>query len=265
MEMLIDGRWRSAAEGAVMEIRNPATGTVIDTVPAGGARDAAAAVEAAQRGRAAMAKTPAHQRYAALMSVAASIERDAKDLTELLVRENGKTIREVRGEIAAAIRIFRGYAEEAKRQFGRVTPLDAVPGLERGIAFTSRAPLGVVVAIIPFNYPVELWAHKCAGALAAGNALITKPPEECPLTLLRIAGYVAESGLPPQAHQVVTGLGEVVGAALVRAPGVQMVTMTGSTETGRRIAVAAASTQKRFIWSSAATTQRFFAPTPIQP
>ena len=245
MKMLIGGEWRDAADGAVMEIRNPATGELVDAVPAAGEADTLAAVQFAQEGRQAMAATPAHLRHNALMSVAARIERDAEDLATLLARENGKTRREIRGEIAAAVRIFRGYAEEAKRLFGRITPLDTIPGLEDGIALTTRVPRGVVVAIVPFNYPVELWAHKGAGALAAGNALITKPPEECPLTLLRISGYLAETGLPPKAHQVVTGVGETVGAALVRAAGVQMVTMTGSTATGRTIAAAAAETLKK--------------------
>ena len=92
-----------------------------------------------------------------------------------------------------------------------------MPGLERSLAITMRQPLGVVAAIVPFNYPAELWSHKAAGALAAGNAVITKPPEECPLTVIRIAEMMEAAGLPKAAHQVVTGLGEVVGAALVRA------------------------------------------------
>ena len=120
-----------------------------------------------------------------------------------------------------------------------------MPGRERSLAITLRQPLGVVVAIVPFNYPAELWSHKAAGALAAGNAVITKPPEECPLTVIRIAQFMEEAGLPRAAHQVVTGLGEVVGAALVRAKGVQMVAMTGSTSAGREISRQAAETLKK--------------------
>ena len=143
------------------------------------------------------------------------------------------------------IRIWRGYAEESKRIFGKAMGLDSVPGLERSLAVTVRRPLGVVVAIVPFNYPVELWSHKAAGALAAGNAVITKPPEECPLTIIRIAEFMEAAGLPRAAHQVVTGIGEVVGAALVRAKGVQMVAMTGSTAAGRQISKDAADTLKK--------------------
>ena len=110
---------------------------------------------------------------------------------------------------------------------------------------TLRQPRGVIAAIVPFNYPAELWAHKIAAGLAAGNAVITKPPEECPLTIGRIAALFEAAGLPRGAHQVITGLGEVVGAALVRSPGVHMISMTGSTEAGRQILRDAADSLKK--------------------
>jgi acyl-CoA reductase-like NAD-dependent aldehyde dehydrogenase len=245
VRMLIDSAWTNAADGATDEIRNPATGDLIDTVPRATAADVERAVAAAQAGRRRMARVPAHQRAAILMRVADRIEAEQDDLADLLCRENGKTRREIVGEIAAAIRIWRGYAEEAKRVFGKAIPLDSVPGRETSLAITMRHPLGVIVAIVPFNYPVELWSHKAAGALAAGNALITKPPEQCPLTVMRLAGFIEEAGLPRAAHQVVTGPGEIVGAALVRADGVEMVAMTGSTEAGKHIARAAADTLKK--------------------
>jgi acyl-CoA reductase-like NAD-dependent aldehyde dehydrogenase len=243
--MLIDGTWVSASDGGTDEIRNPATGELIDKVPSATAADVERAVVAAQAGRRRMAETPAHRRAAILLRVAERIEADHDELARLLCRENGKTLRETGGEIAASIRIWRGYAEEAKRVFGRAMPLDSVPGRETSIAVTIRQPLGVIVAIVPFNYPVELWSHKAAGALAAGNALITKPPEQCPLAILRIAHFMQEAGLPRAAHQLLTGQGETVGAALVRAKGVQMVAMTGSTDAGRDIARSAAETLKK--------------------
>jgi acyl-CoA reductase-like NAD-dependent aldehyde dehydrogenase len=243
--MLIDDQWVEAADGARDAIRNPANQELLENVPRGGVVDVQRAVAAAQSGKRAMAAMPAHERCAILLRVADAIERDQDDLSTLLARENGKTRRETGGEIKAAIRIWRGYAEEAKRVFGRATPLDSVPGREGGLAITLRQPRGVVAAIVPFNYPAELWSHKAAGALAAGNAVITKPPEECPLTVIRIAKYMQQAGLPRAAHQVVTGLGEVVGAALVAAEGVQMVAMTGSTAAGREILRAAADTMKK--------------------
>ena len=245
MRMLIDGEWVDAADGRVDQIRDKATGAVIEAAPHGGPLDVARAVEAAQRGRRAMAVMPSYQRAEVIQRAADAVQSDHAALCQLLARENGKTLREVRSELDAAIRIFRGYAEEAKRVFGRATPLDSVPGQAGSLAVTLRQPRGVIAAIIPFNYPAELWAHKIAAGLAAGNAVITKPPEECPLTIGRIAAFLEAAGLPRGAHQVITGLGETVGAALVRAPGVHMVSMTGSTEAGRQILRDAADSLKK--------------------
>ncbi len=245
MLMLIDGAWVGAEDGAVDEIRSPADRSLIDTVPRASQADVDRAVAAAQAGKRRMAALPAHERCAILLRAADSIEREQDELSRLLARENGKTHRETASEIKAAIRIFRGYAEEAKRIFGRAMPLDSVPGREASLAVTIRKPRGVVVAIVPFNYPAELWSHKAAGALAAGNAVITKPPEECPLTVMRIAEFMEAAGLPRATHQVVTGPGETVGAALVKADGVQMIAMTGSTEAGRAILMAAATGLKK--------------------
>jgi lactaldehyde dehydrogenase len=245
MKMLIDGRWVDSSDGRWQEVRNPGTGEVIDTVPVASLQDAERALQAAQRGKEAMARMPAHARAAILARVADAMEARKASLSELLARENGKPIRQTREEIEAAIRIFRGFAEEGKRIFGRVIPMDAVPGQERHLALVIRQPLGVVAAIVPFNYPVELYAHKAAPALAAGNAVIAKPPSDCPLTLLTIAAMMEEAGLPPGAHQMITGPGAQIGEFLAQSPGIQMVTVTGSTAVGIRISQLAAQHLKR--------------------
>ena len=182
---------------------------------------------------------------AILSRFADAMEANKESLSTLLAQENGKPIRQTRDEVAASIRIFQGFAEEAKRILGRTVPMDAVPGQERHIAVTIRQPLGVVAAIVPFNYPVELYAHKAAPALAAGNAVITKPPSNCPLTLLRIAELMEEAGLPQAAHQVITGPGALIGDFLARSPGIQMITVTGSTPVGIRISELAAQHLKK--------------------
>ena len=192
--MLIESQWVEASDGKWQEIHNPGTGNIIDRVPIATLRDAEKALHAAQQGKAAMNRLPAHERSAILLRIADAIESDKVTLSELLARENGKPIQQTREEVAAAIRIYRGFAEEAKHILGRVVPMDAVPGQERHLAFTIRQPLGVVAAIVPFNYPVELCAHKDGAALAAGNAVIVKPPTDCPLTLLRIAVLMEEIG-----------------------------------------------------------------------
>jgi acyl-CoA reductase-like NAD-dependent aldehyde dehydrogenase len=242
--MLIDGDWTGASDGAVDAVLNPATEEKIATVPRASANDVARAVAAAPAGAARMAALPAHRRFEILEAVARRIEAEQTALGVLLCRENGKRIGETTSEVGVAARIFRGYAEEAKRVFGRSFPLDAIPGRERSLAVTMRQPLGTIAAIVPFNYPVELWSHKVAGGLAAGNAVITKTPEDCPLAVIEISRYLEEAGLPRGAHQVVTG-GRDVGEALVAAEGVQMVAMTGSTAAGRRILEVAARTLKK--------------------
>lgn len=244
MEMLIDGGWVQSSERLVDVVTNPVDETAIDTVPRAAAADVARAVHAAQAGSARMAGLPSHRRYEILEAVARRIEATQTELGQLLCRENGKRLAETTSEVRAAARIFRGYAEEAKRLLGRTFPLDAIPGQERSMAMTTRVPLGVIAAIVPFNYPVELWSHKVAGGLAAGNAVITKPPEDCPLAVLTIARYLEDAGLPRGAHQVLTG-GRDVGEALVRAEGIQMIAMTGSTAAGKRILEVAAQTLKK--------------------
>ncbi len=239
MEMLIDGRWTGASDGAVDAVLNPATNAEIATVPRASMADVERAVAAAQRGAASMSALPAWRRYEILESVARRIEANQKELGILLCRENGKRIGETTSEVGVAARIFRGYAEEAKRIFGETYPLHTIPGREKSLAITMRQPLGVIAAIVPFNYPVELWSHKVAGGLAAGNAVITKTPEDCPLAIIEVARYMEEAGLPRGAHQLLTG-GREVGEALVRSRGVQMVAMTGSTSAGRRILEVAA-------------------------
>ena len=244
MDMLIDGGWTRASDGNVDPVLNPATDDQIDTVPRATVADVERAVAAAQRGKAAMAAMPAWRRYEILEAVARRIEANQAALGKLLCRENGKRIGETTSEVGVAARIFRGYAEEAKRIFGRSVPLHSIPGREKSLAITTREPLGVIAAIVPFNYPVELWSHKVAGGLAAGNAVITKTPEDCPLAVIEVSRYLEEAGLPRGAHQLLTG-GRDVGEALVRAEGVQMIAMTGSTAAGKRILEVAAATLKK--------------------
>ncbi len=245
MKMLINSQWVEASDGKRIEVCNSATGELIDTVPYGTQEDARRAVEAAQQGKRAISALPAHERAAILFRIADALEKNLNALGELLARENGKPIQQTRDEVRVTARIFRGFGEEAKRMFGRVIPTDAVPGQERHLAFTVRQPLGVVAAIVPFNYPVELYAHKAAPALAAGNAVIAKPPSDCPLTLLKIAALMEEAGLPPAAHQMITGPGAMIGEFLAASPDVQLISVTGSTATGRRIAELAAQNLKQ--------------------
>jgi acyl-CoA reductase-like NAD-dependent aldehyde dehydrogenase len=246
MRMLVAGEWCDASDGATIAVLNPGSGALIDRVPAATEADVQRAVTAAQEGRRAMQLMPAHARGAALVEAAARLEADRETIARVLAEENGKPIRQTRGEVDASARILRGFGEEAKRLFGRQVPMDAVPGAERHVAMVIRQPVGVVAAIVPFNYPLELYAHKVAAGLGAGNAVIGKPPSDCPLTLLRLAEILQACGLPPTAHQMLTGSGARIGPLLAASPGVQMLTLTGSVETGIALARIAAEHLKPF-------------------
>lgn len=235
-----------SAAAAVITVHNPGTGERLGEVAATSAAELGAAVGRAQQGQRAMAAMPAHDRARLLREIAARIEAEQESLARLLAQENGKPITQTRGEVAAAIRIFRGLAGEATRIFGRQIPLDAVPGLEQHLAVTVREPLGVVAALVPFNYPVELYAHKAGAALAAGNAVIVQPPARCPLALLRIAEIVAAAGAPEHAHQLTPG-GVEVSQGLADAPGIAAISLTGSTAAGREIARRASATLKKVL------------------
>jgi acyl-CoA reductase-like NAD-dependent aldehyde dehydrogenase len=240
-DLLVNGEWIPGVESLAVE--NPGTGEVIGEMAVASQEQVADAIAAAAQGAAEMRAMPAHARAALLFTIADSLAAQSDELAQGLAAENGKPISQTREEIQAAIRIFRGYGEESKRIFGRQIPLDAVPGLEAHFAVTVREPLGVVAAIVPFNYPVELYAHKAAAALAAGNAVIVKPPEKCPLTLLEIARIVQAADPPRAAHQVVTA-GPAAAQQLARAEGVDLISLTGGTAVGKELARLAADTLK---------------------
>src|SRR4029453_17189166 len=218
MKMLIGGKCVDSATGRVIEVRNPATGDVIDTVPRAGIEDVRTALQLAKKGRRIMSALPAHQRSAILAKTAELINNRLEELTQLLTSENGKTIRQCRAELVTTQRLFVDFAEEAKRIKGTYLPMDNVPGLEHMLASPAPQPVGIVVGITPFNSPAELFAHKIPGAIAAGASVIVKLPEQCPLTVLEIGRLMFEAGLPPEGMQMLTGYPEPLGDALLTDP-----------------------------------------------
>jgi len=236
MKMLIDSQWTDSANHQTKVVKNPGTGEVIDEVPQATEGDIDRALKAAEEGKKRMSATPAYRRSEILTRAAEIIHERKEELATLLAKENGKPIGQTRAEVEVAGRLFSGFAEEGRRMFGRTIPMDSVPGNERHFAMTIRQPIGVVAAIVPFNYPVELFAHKVAAALAAGNAVITKPPSACPLTLLKIAEILENAGLPRGVHQMITGPGELVGERLALSPIVRLLSLTGSVPVGIKLA-----------------------------
>jgi len=253
MKMLIGGKCVDSATGRVIEVRNPATGDVIDTVPRAGIEDVRTALQLAKKGRRIMSALPAHQRSAILAKTAELINNRLEELTQLLTSENGKTIRQCRAELVTTQRLFVDFAEEAKRIKGTYLPMDNVPGLEHMLAYTVRQPVGIVVGIIPFNYPAELFAHKIPGAIAAGASVIVKLPEQCPLTVLRIGQLMIEAGLPPEGMQMITGYPQDLGDELLTSPEVNLISFTGSVGAAKYIAGKAADSLKRLAFELGGT------------
>ncbi|MFB3777624.1 MAG: aldehyde dehydrogenase family protein [Bryobacteraceae bacterium] len=253
MKMILNGHLVDSVSRRVLEVRNPATQEVIDCVPSANAEDVHNAIETAKRGKPVMAALPAHRRAEILRKTADLIGSRHEELSRLLSRENGKTIRQCRFEMTTTQRLFVDFGEEAKRIGGHYLPMDAVPGLEHMIAYTIRQPIGIVVGIVPFNYPPELFAHKIPGALAAGNSVIVKPPSKCPLTILRIGELILEAGLPPEGMQMITGSPQDMGDELFTNPAIGMISLTGSVASAREIARKAAGTLKRLAFELGGT------------
>ncbi len=253
MKMLLRGRPADALSGRTFPVLNPATGEVIDTVPQAGPEDVREAIEVAIGGRPLMARLPAHRRSAILKGTADLIGEHFDELVDLLTRENGKTVRQCRAEMTTTQRLFVDFAEEAKRIKGEVLPMDGVPGLEHMLAYTVRQPVGIVVGIIPFNYPAELFAHKVPGAIAAGASVIVKLPELCPLTVLRIGELMFQAGLPGEGMQMITGFPADLGDALLTHPDIRMISFTGSVPAAKVIAGKAADTLKRLAFELGGT------------
>ena len=233
MKMHLAGEWVDRDEK--IDVVNPFDGRVFDTVPKAGIEDVDAAIASAERGAKVMAGMSGYQRYEMLMRAVGLMKERVADLGLTITMEEGKVIAEGRGEAERAIQTMTGSAEEAKRLSGEVVPLDGAPTWTGQLGFTLRVPCGVVAAISPFNFPLNLVAHKVGPALAAGNAVIIKPASDTPLSALKLTEILLEAGVPPEAIQCVTGSGGSIGDALVADPRVRKVTFTGSRDVGEHI------------------------------
>lgn len=235
MQMIINGVQRAGASQKVIEVRNMATMELIDTVPQAAIEDAQEALEAAREGAKTWAATPIYKRVEIIEHFVSALRERQGELGRLLSAENGKILAQAIGEVGVAANLFHEFAQESKRLFGQTIPLEIQEGLEADLMITKREPLGVIVGVLPFNFPVELFAHKAGAALAAGNAIVIKPPEDDPLTIIKMVEMLHEAGVPGNVLQVVTGYGEDVGAYLTKSPLVDAISFTGSTETGTAI------------------------------
>lgn len=219
----------------MISVYNPYSGEKIGDVPRGTVEDIARAVATAKEGAQAMRRMTLHQRAAILSETASLLLAETEEIARTITNEAGKTIRETRAEVARAAGIFQLAAEETRRLHGETLPFDALPNGVGHTGYWTREPVGIVGAITPWNVPLALAAHKIAPALGAGNAVVFKPAEQTPFCAQHLVNILYRAGLPETALQMVTGLGEEVGDALVTHPDVNLLSFTGSREVGMRL------------------------------
>ncbi|MBF8257376.1 MAG: Aldehyde dehydrogenase (NAD(+)), partial [Anaerolineales bacterium] len=231
--LLIDGQWVTTGEW--IEIKNKYSGASLGAIAAAGRGQVDAALDAARRGATAMAEMPAHQRAAILGRTAELIRERAEDLAQTLAAEAGKALKFARAEVDRSGWTFQTASEEARRLHGETIPLDGLPAGEGYFGFYNRRPVGVIAAISPFNFPLNLVAHKVAPALAAGNSVVLKPATTTPISAVKLCEILVEAGVPAGAMNLLVGPGGTVGEWMVSDPRVDKVTFTGSPAVGRRI------------------------------
>ncbi len=243
--LFIGGEWVAAKSGATFETVHPATGEPLAAVAEAGAEDVDAAVAAAQRtfdddSPGSWVRLDAADRSVLLWRIADGLEARRAELARLEVLDNGKPLREAQIDVRSAIDAFRYYAGWCTKLQG-----DTIPVRGNVLNYTLREPVGVVGAIIPWNFPLLMAAWKVAPALACANTVVLKPAEQTPLSALELAALAQEAGIPAGVLNVVPGFGETAGAALVRHPDVDKIAFTGSTAVGKTIMREAAETLKK--------------------
>jgi lactaldehyde dehydrogenase len=232
MDMLINGKLIEKPEK--IEIRNPFNNKVIDTVPQGNHEDVQNALIAANRAKKSLNDLSSREISESLYEIHEELSKNSKSLAKLITLDCGKPIKDSIEEVNRSIQTILLSAEESKRIYGETIPMDACAGGENVIGFTMRLPLGVVAAITPFNYPLNLAIHKVAPAIAAKNSVILKPSMKAPLTALKMA-EIMDFYLPDGALNAVTGHGRTIGDEIVTSPVVNKISFTGSVEIGKHI------------------------------
>ncbi len=224
---------------AAFKVLKPYDGSVCEEVASAGPALVDEAFDLCERARPVLRAMTRKERADVLLGVSERLAGDSERIATILASEAGKTIREARNEVGRAVGTFRFAAEEARRLGGEVIPFDAAAGGAGRRGFTLKVPIGTIVAITPFNFPLNLAAHKVAPAMAAGNPFILKPASQTPVSGIELVRLILESGWPPEGAHVLPGRGGTIGDALVGDPRGAMVTFTGSADVGKRISAVA--------------------------
>ena len=233
MKMLIGGKWITKKE--TIKVIDPYDNSLIDVIPKASEKDVLLAIESAKKGFEIARKMTVYERANILYKTAEYVETHKEDFAKTIAREGSKTIKEARKEANRCVNTLKISAEESKRLLGETIPFDSFPGGEKRVGYYYRMPIGIVLAITPFNDPLNLVAHKLGPAFAAGNSVILKPATVTPLSALKLAEAFLASGLPAECLQVITGNGSEIGPVLVKSEAIRMVSFTGGFEAGKDI------------------------------
>lgn len=232
--MLLGGEWVSRKE--TITVRDPQDNTIFTTVPKASVKDALYAIETAKEGAKISAKLSVFERMNIIHKAVQYIEDNKERYAQTIATEGSKTITEARAEVQRCMDTMRLSAEEARRMQGETIPFGQREGGDNRIGYYYHFPVGIVVAITPFNDPLNLVAHKVGPAIASGNAIIVKPASLTPVSAILLAEALDYAGLPRKVLQVITGNGGEIGDVLVTHPAVRLVSFTGGFETGEAIA-----------------------------
>jgi succinate-semialdehyde dehydrogenase/glutarate-semialdehyde dehydrogenase len=241
-KLYLDGHWVEADQGQTFAVHNPATGEIVGMVADGSAKETRQAIDAAYNAFSQWAATPPQQRGEILKGVAAIISERAEEIAKLIVLENGKPLAQAQGEVNFSTGYWHWFAEQARRAYGDLVPS---PFPQKRL-WVMPQPIGVIGAIIPWNFPANMMVQKIAPALAAGCTVVLKPASQTPLTALAIARACHDAGLPAGVLNVVAGANpEPIAAEMLDNPKLKKITFTGSTEVGKRLMERAAQSIKR--------------------
>ncbi|HFK1751381.1 TPA: aldehyde dehydrogenase family protein [Bacillus cereus] len=228
--LYINGDWKTV--NTYKPLYAPYSEETLAEIAQGTEEDVKEAVTAAKNAMTKMNKLSAYDRATILEKVAQKMDERREEFAEIIAKEAAKPIRAARGEVARTVQTYKFAAEEAKRIYGETLPLDAAPGANGRIAYTIRKPIGVIGAITPFNFPLNLVAHKVGPAIAAGNTVVLKPADQTPLSSYALVELFKEAGLPNGALNIISGPGSTVGEAIVKNDYVASITFTGSPKVG---------------------------------